>query len=181
MKEDNKARILRHFGYGHLPPVMHGQMAPVAQLAAHIANRFPQSEERNRALRKLLEAKDCLQRAALDMWKDGDPFAALNEVHQVTGIEDAAHYSSEWMRRHTETCQPTRAADPVTGEALPAGSPYSMAHAATRAAGEPVEQPEPPRLEDGLPDAAFGHEQACTYELTGRCTCGACRAVRSRS
>lgn len=140
MKENNAAPILRHFGYGHLPASMHAQMAPVAQLAAHIVNHFPKGEERNRALRKLLEARDCLQRAALDMMRT--PIAQTQ----------AERYSSEWIRRDTEARRAARAVDPVTGEELPTGSPYSQAHAVIRPAGVEQSQPEPPTIEDGLPD-----------------------------
>lgn len=60
--------ILQYFEYGHLPPHLQRISAPFAALAWDIL-RVPQvSRSRPEAaagLRKLLEAKDCMVRAAL--------------------------------------------------------------------------------------------------------------------
>lgn len=56
------AAILRHFTYDHLPT----QLAEVSRDLAHkLADRF-EGAELTTALRKLLEAKDCAVRAAID-------------------------------------------------------------------------------------------------------------------
>lgn len=74
--------ILRHFAYDHLPPHLAEVSRPFCQLAHALAATEPNVEEPSHldtlaeapldgpeltvALRKLLEAKDCAVRAALD-------------------------------------------------------------------------------------------------------------------
>lgn len=57
--------ILRFFHYAHLPPTLRGISAPFAQQARSIIDVIPANAERTAGLRKLLEAKDCIVRAAL--------------------------------------------------------------------------------------------------------------------
>ena len=58
--------LLRYFEFAHLPE----QLQPVSQscavLAAEMTGRLPDGPELSTGLRKLLEAKDCFVRAALD-------------------------------------------------------------------------------------------------------------------
>ena len=58
--------ILAHFQYEHLPPNLQAVSAPICELAHMFAND-PNLDgaELTAGLRKLLEAKDCLVRAAL--------------------------------------------------------------------------------------------------------------------
>lgn len=58
--------ILRYFEWEHLPPHLQEISAPIGILAKSMAERLPQGPELTTGLRKLLEAKDCLVRAALD-------------------------------------------------------------------------------------------------------------------
>jgi ferritin-like protein len=62
------APILRYFEYLHLRP---GPLQDVSKechdLAVKLAAYLPQNAETSAGLRKLLEAKDCLVRAALDI------------------------------------------------------------------------------------------------------------------
>jgi hypothetical protein len=58
--------ILRYFEYAHLPEDLQAVSAPIGILAQSMAERLPQGPELTTGLRKLLEAKDCLVRAALD-------------------------------------------------------------------------------------------------------------------
>lgn len=58
--------LLRYFAYGHLPPKLRAVSLPFVVLATHIINSAPSSAETTMALRKLLEAKDCAVRAALE-------------------------------------------------------------------------------------------------------------------
>lgn len=59
--------IARYFAYDHLPPKLQMVSAPVAGLAAQMVSLLPDGPELTAGLRKLLEAKDCLVRAALDL------------------------------------------------------------------------------------------------------------------
>lgn len=58
--------ILRYFAHDHLP----SKLAPVAaefeRLAVGMDAALPDCAEKSAGLRKLLEAKDCMVRAALD-------------------------------------------------------------------------------------------------------------------
>lgn len=58
--------LLRYFEYAHLPEHLQAISKPVGDLAQHMADQLPDGPELTTGLRKLLEAKDCLVRAALD-------------------------------------------------------------------------------------------------------------------
>lgn len=57
--------ILKFFEYDHLPPDLRKISAPFAALAHSCAQDLPEGPEVTAGLRKLLEAKDCMVRAAL--------------------------------------------------------------------------------------------------------------------
>ena len=59
--------ILRFFEFGHLPTHLANVSQPFADLAHDLARTLPPGPEVSTALRKLLEAKDCFVRAALDL------------------------------------------------------------------------------------------------------------------
>lgn len=59
------AAILRHFRYAHLPPHLQEISRPVCQLAEAMARELT-GAELTAGLRKLLEAKDCFVRAAVE-------------------------------------------------------------------------------------------------------------------
>lgn len=56
--------ILKYFAYDHLPPHLQAISKPVGDLAYLMAQELD-GPELTAGLRKLLEAKDCLVRAAL--------------------------------------------------------------------------------------------------------------------
>lgn len=56
--------IVKFFAWTHLPPHLQAVSKPFADLALE-AMKLPRSAERAAGLRKLLEAKDCIVRAAL--------------------------------------------------------------------------------------------------------------------
>ena len=56
--------MLRYFAYEHLPPALQEVSRPFAELALDMATRL-EGPELTAGLRKLLEAKDCMVRAAL--------------------------------------------------------------------------------------------------------------------
>lgn len=59
------APILKYFEYAHLPQKLQGVSAPLGELAKQMDELLPDGPEKSAGLRKLLEAKDCLVRAAL--------------------------------------------------------------------------------------------------------------------
>ncbi len=58
--------ILRYFEYDHLPEALQEFSKPFCDLAHQLALELPYCPETSAALRKLLEAKDCAVRAALE-------------------------------------------------------------------------------------------------------------------
>lgn len=58
--------IARYFEYSHLPGHLQQVSEPCAHLAAQMLSLLPDGPELTAGLRKLLEAKDCFVRAALD-------------------------------------------------------------------------------------------------------------------
>lgn len=57
--------ILEYFKYEHLPPHLQEVSKPIGELAKEMNKALPNGPEKSAGLRKLLEAKDCLVRAAL--------------------------------------------------------------------------------------------------------------------
>lgn len=62
--------LLRYFEYAHLPERLQAASKPCADLAATLVDSLPDGPELTAGLRKLLEAKDCFVRAALDIPKE---------------------------------------------------------------------------------------------------------------
>lgn len=58
--------ILRYFDHDHLPSHLVPIAARFEQLAVSMDDALPDCAEKSAGLRKLLEAKDCMVRAALD-------------------------------------------------------------------------------------------------------------------
>jgi hypothetical protein len=59
-------QILRHFEYKHLPPDLADVSMEANRLAWSMARLIRTGPELTAGLRKLLEAKDCFVRAAID-------------------------------------------------------------------------------------------------------------------
>jgi hypothetical protein len=59
--------ILKYFEYAHLSSNLKEVSAPICQLAKAYDENLPDGPEKSAGLRKLLEAKDCFVRAALDV------------------------------------------------------------------------------------------------------------------
>lgn len=59
--------ILKYFAFEHLPPHLQEVSKPIGELARQMDESLPDGAEKSAGLRKLLEAKDCLVRARLDM------------------------------------------------------------------------------------------------------------------
>jgi len=62
-------RMLQFFSYEHLPSHLQVVSKPFFDLAHSIVATYPSNPERTSGLRKLLEAKDCIVRAAI--YKEG--------------------------------------------------------------------------------------------------------------
>lgn len=59
-------RMLKYFRYEHLPPHLRDVSKPFGMLAHQMVGELQAGPERTVMLRKLLEAKDCAVRQALD-------------------------------------------------------------------------------------------------------------------
>lgn len=64
--------LLRYFEYAHLPERLQAVSKPCGDLASEMVAALPDGPELTAGLRKLLEAKDCFVRAALDTLPKGD-------------------------------------------------------------------------------------------------------------
>lgn len=58
--------ILKYFTYRHLPPSLQVVSQPFCELAEKLEQDIKDGPEKSAGLRKLLEAKDCFVRAALE-------------------------------------------------------------------------------------------------------------------
>lgn len=58
--------ILKYFAYSHLPERLQVVSKPLGELAESVDTNLPDGPEKSAGLRKLLEAKDCFVRAALE-------------------------------------------------------------------------------------------------------------------
>ena len=59
--------LLRYFAWEHLPEDLQAVSRPCGELALQLVDQLPDGPELTTGLRKLLEAKDCFVRAALDL------------------------------------------------------------------------------------------------------------------
>ncbi|MEZ0066693.1 3-methyladenine DNA glycosylase AlkC [Streptacidiphilus sp. MAP12-20] len=60
------AAVAKHFAFEHLPEHLRAISQPCHDLAEQLLQRLPDGPELTAGLRKLLEAKDCFVRAALE-------------------------------------------------------------------------------------------------------------------
>jgi hypothetical protein len=56
---------MKYFDYEHLPEKLQAVSKPIGDVARQMDEILPNGPEKSAGLRKLLEAKDCLVRAAL--------------------------------------------------------------------------------------------------------------------
>lgn len=57
---------IKYFAYAHLPQHLQAVSRPVGELAEKFEAELPDGPEKSAGMRKLLEAKDCFVRAALE-------------------------------------------------------------------------------------------------------------------
>jgi len=77
----------KYFAFAHLPPHLQAVSAPIGHLATRMEVMLPDGPEKSAGMRKLLEAKDCFVRSALDMPKPGP---TEFQPHQQRVIEERA-------------------------------------------------------------------------------------------
>jgi hypothetical protein len=58
--------MLKWFNWQHLPAHLQGVSAPLKTVAEQLDAALPEGPEKSAGMRKLLEAKDCFVRAAID-------------------------------------------------------------------------------------------------------------------
>lgn len=63
--------VARYFEYAHLPAHLQAVSLPFGDLAEQMIAMLPDGPELTAGLRKLLEAKDCCVRAAVDAQREG--------------------------------------------------------------------------------------------------------------
>lgn len=80
-----RSPILDFFGYEHLPMRLKSVSQSIAQLAEKMERNLKPSAEKSAGLRKLLEAKDCFVRAALETAEENKPDANIDDGHTVFG------------------------------------------------------------------------------------------------
>ncbi len=66
-RHPSTVQLLRFFAWAHLPERLKPYSQFCAELAIRMVSRLPDGPELTTGLRKLLEAKDCFVRAALDV------------------------------------------------------------------------------------------------------------------
>lgn len=69
MPREKPSHILRYFSYKHLPAHLQSISQAFYTLADEMDASLPDCAEKSSGLRKLLEAKDCMVRAALEKEK----------------------------------------------------------------------------------------------------------------
>lgn len=74
-RHPSTTHILRYFEFEHLDAHLAWFSAPFHGLAHEMVDHLPDGPELTAGLRKLLEAKDCMVRAALDVPGSGDAVA----------------------------------------------------------------------------------------------------------
>lgn len=61
---------IKYFAFAHLPAHLQAVSKPIGELAQQLEADLPDGPEKSAGMRKLLEAKDCFVRAALDKPKE---------------------------------------------------------------------------------------------------------------
>ena len=83
---------IKYFAFAHLPPKLQAVSKPIGELAEKLETLLPDGPEKSAGMRKLLEAKDCFVRCALDM---PEPAASTVPPHQQRVIDEKAARDGE--------------------------------------------------------------------------------------
>jgi hypothetical protein len=76
---------IKYFAHAHLPLKLQAVAKPLGLLAAQLESLLPDGPEKSAGMRKLLEAKDCFVRTALDM---PEPVASDLPPHQQRVLDE---------------------------------------------------------------------------------------------
>ena len=94
---------IKYFAFAHLPPKLQAVSKPLGELAEKLEALLPDGPEKSAGMRKLLEAKDCFVRCALDM---PEPVASTVPPHQQRVLDEKQDLDlriarlDEFMRRN---------------------------------------------------------------------------------
>lgn len=76
---------IKYFAHDHLPPKLQLVSKPLGDLASRLEAALPDGPEKSTGMRKLLEAKDCFVRVAVDM---PDPGTGPLQPYQLRVLEE---------------------------------------------------------------------------------------------
>lgn len=103
---------IKYFAFAHLPPKLQAVSKPLGELAEKLEALLQDGPEKSAGMRKLLEAKDCFVRCAIDM-----PEPVASTVPPTSGAslmrrppvtaKSAASLSSSTPTPFSPSCQPT--------------------------------------------------------------------------
>jgi hypothetical protein len=79
---------IKYFAFAHLPAQLQAVSKPIGELANLFEKQMPDGPEKSAGMRKLLEAKDCFVRAALDAPKSADASQAQPATVTVKEMVD---------------------------------------------------------------------------------------------
>lgn len=77
---------IKYFAFAHLPPHLQAISKPIGQLAEQLEQLLPDGPEKSAGMRKLLEAKDCFVRTALDMPKSMLEAMSPHRMDQIARV-----------------------------------------------------------------------------------------------
>lgn len=86
---------IKYFAFAHLSPKLQAVSKPLGELAEKLEGLLPDGPEKSAGMRKLLEAKDCFVRCAIDM---PEPVAGTVLPHQQRVIDEKAARDGEITR-----------------------------------------------------------------------------------
>lgn len=94
---------IKFFAFAHLPAHLQAVSKPIGELANHLEWQLPDGSEKSAGMRKLLEAKDCFVRAALDAPKPSA--ASALQPHQQRVVDEKAELDEKRtkLRNFTDT------------------------------------------------------------------------------
>jgi len=85
---------IKHFAFANLPVHLQAVSKPIGELAEQFERQLVDGPEKSAGMRKLLEAKDCFVRAALDAPKSGPNAPPVDNVRQqrpMPGVDLPPH------------------------------------------------------------------------------------------
>lgn len=98
---------IKYFAFAHLPAHLQAVSKPIGELAQQFEQQLPDGPEKSAGMRKLLEAKDCFVRAALDAPKPAAP-EKLGGQAIANGLNP--HYEGQFEGETAEQADARRAA-----------------------------------------------------------------------